>query len=738
MRAIFCTLLLALAGTVHAIPLTVELHAWNEQCGNNNGRIEVWLNGGQPPYALSWSNGETFEYFIDSLDVGTYSLTVTDGSGAQVTEQVTIIDVPEIQVPAFCWNMEVMGDGYVEVSNAGLHACPSECNGGFRWSMSSFNPNVVLPVTFFPEEDQAFQLGPVFTGYCGQQEPVLQITDATGCTGTIPISPVPEANYLAWSLVNVEAACGNSGSFTINAGTDYAIADLRLLDAAFIQIGNAFNVQASGQDFTWNNLSAGVYHVEQSLTWTAYDCAPVYLDVTVPSAGNPCGTVIGSVFLDHDQDCAQDANDEAIPYHVLEVLPGPQYTITNAAGFYDLGLGFGTFTIDQQADGTLQQLCPPNQQEPFTLDALDPLITIDFADSSLVPLDVFTTLTSGPVRPGFVASFHGFVWNASGQLSGPLDASFTFQSPLTFVSAVPAPSTVVGNVITWTSLPALGAFGSSSFHVDLQVPPDVSLIGTTTTATLHFDQPFAESNVANNTATIAPTINGSFDPNDKVAVTSSGWNDALYFIDQDEWIDYAIRFQNTGTASAIDVVVIDTLDSYLDMGSFQQGVASHPFVVSFKAGRVVEWRFTNINLPDSNANEAASHGLVSFRIRPQLPLLPGTVIANTANIFFDFNDPVVTEPSLLTAEFTTVVQGQEQGQAQLELLPNPVSDQLRITSQGTIEGITIIAADGRELVRSSTRSSSTTLDVSGLRAGSYFVIATLSNGSVARERFIKQ
>ena len=227
------------------------------------------MNGGQAPYTLNWSNGETFEYFIDSLDVGIYSLTVTDGLGAQVTQQVTIIDVPEIQVPAFLWNTQIMGDGFVQVSNAGLQACPGECNGGFGWSSPSFNPNVVLPVTFFPPEDlSGYPFGGVFTGYCGLQEPVLQITDATGCTGTFPISPVPEAGYLDWSVVNVEPACANSGSITINVGTEYAIADLRLLDATYIQIGDVFNVQAIGQDYTWNNLLAGVYHVEQSLAWT--------------------------------------------------------------------------------------------------------------------------------------------------------------------------------------------------------------------------------------------------------------------------------------------------------------------------------------------------------------------------------------------------------------------------------------------------------------------------------------
>ncbi|MEZ4740291.1 MAG: hypothetical protein R2818_13265 [Flavobacteriales bacterium] len=60
-------------------------------------------------------------------------------------------------------------------------------------------------------------------------------------------------------------------------------------------------------------------------------------------------------------------------------------------------------------------------------------------------------------------------------------------------------------------------------------------------------------------------------------------------------------------------MITDTLSADYDMSSFQPGVCSHPCTLDFKAGRVVEWTFTDILLPDSNVNEAASHGLTSFR-----------------------------------------------------------------------------------------------------------------------------
>ena len=47
-------------------------------------------------------------------------------------------------------------------------------------------------------------------------------------------------------------------------------------------------------------------------------------------------------------------------------------------------------------------------------------------------------------------------------------------------------------------------------------------------------------------------------------------------------------------------------------------------------------------LPDSTCCEEDSHGLVSYLIRPLPDLDPGTVIENTAYIYFDNNPPIIT------------------------------------------------------------------------------------------------
>ncbi|MEZ4740290.1 MAG: hypothetical protein R2818_13260 [Flavobacteriales bacterium] len=56
--------------------------------------------------------------------------------------------------------------------------------------------------------------------------------------------------------------------------------------------------------------------------------------------------------------------------------------------------------------------------------------------------------------------------------------------------------------------------------------------------------------------------------------------------------------------------------------------------------------------------------------------MPGNVIQNIANIYFDFNDPAITEPSVLVAEFGTGLS--QQNDNGIHLSPNPTTDLLTV------------------------------------------------------------
>ena len=167
----------------------------------------------------------------------------------------------------------------------------------------------------------------------------------------------------------------------------------------------------------------------------------------------------------------------------------------------------------------------------------------------------------------------------------------------------------------------------------------------------------------------------SSDPNDKQGFPT-GYG-AAHYIYPGTPLDYLIRFQNTGNDTAFTVRIVDTLSTWLDPSSIRPGASSHPYSWDLSGAGVLSFLFENILLPDSNVNEPASHGFVKFTINPRADAPLETVIENTAEIYFDFNEAVVTNTTFhrLGDHFITVGlwQPQQPGYAVL-VSPNPFSD----------------------------------------------------------------
>jgi len=262
----------------------------------------------------------------------------------------------------------------------------------------------------------------------------------------------------------------------------------------------------------------------------------------------------------------------------------------------------------------------------------------------------------------------------------------------------------------------------------------VGLIGTELLASATIATANTDGDLADNTATSAITVTGSYDPNDKTAYTSSRASNASFLLDQDLWIDYVIRFQNTGTDTAFNIIVTDTLPIFLDPASISMVAASHPHVWSVEGQGTVKFIFPMILLPDSNVNEPSSHGLISFRIRPRSPLTAGTVIENIANIYFDFNPPVITEPSVLVAEFSTGVD--EARDSALSVYPNPATASIAVVGED-LASVRIISLEGRVLHQERVEAAPHRMDVHFLAAGTYFMECLHSNGQRAVTQFTK-
>ncbi len=177
---------------------------------------------------------------------------------------------------------------------------------------------------------------------------------------------------------------------------------------------------------------------------------------------------------------------------------------------------------------------------------------------------------------------------------------------------------------------------------------------------------------------------GAYDPNDKNGYPKGVGEER--FIDVGQDVEYHIRFQNTGTDTAFTVIIEDVLSSYWDMESLRLGASSHPYELEIRGDDTLRFVFNNILLPDSTVNEPASHGFIKFKIsqQPDLPL--GTVIENDAAIFFDFNEPVITNTTVhkLGEDYLGVVATNNPRISGLTISvsPNPFSESTSIVLSG--------------------------------------------------------
>ncbi len=162
-------------------------------------------------------------------------------------------------------------------------------------------------------------------------------------------------------------------------------------------------------------------------------------------------------------------------------------------------------------------------------------------------------------------------------------------------------------------------------------------------------------------------------------------------------MEYTVRFQNTGTDTAFNIVIEDQLDADLDWTTFRPISSSHPFEVFLYEDGLLEFKFRNIALPDSFVNEVGSHGFVKYRILGKSGLAENTLIKNSAAIFFDFNPPILTNSTknTLVSLIPTSIKPIEQKLRYTKVFPNPFLEYttIAINHLENTEGYTIRLLD---------------------------------------------
>lgn len=404
---------------------------------------------------------------------------------------------------------------------------------------------------------------------------------------------------------------------------------------------------------------------------------------------NGFSNISGNVYNDLNGNGIKDNGESGLPCFKVEI-PGYGFSLTDAQGNYHL-------LFDDSALTYSVQLTPVNYWTQTSLPAsysvtplTDPLTGYDFGIQQTTNInDLVVSVSNFPLRPGWNVPFWINVQN-SGSNSMNDTVSFTYDASLTLIATSVPPDYSNGNTLKWYSTSGPGSL--NTLQVVLQVSTS-AIIGDTLYFSATADPSSGDAIPADNIYNYYYVITGAFDPNCKIVFPEE-------YIAPDQWLNYTICFQNTGTDTAFNVIIYDTLDANLDVSSFELTGSGHPVSYTLNGPGNIAFKFLNIQLPDSNTNEPASHGFVSYRIKPQPSLVNGTQLFNTAGIAFDFNSIVVTNETANTIDNTLGMPEEEMYTEELKVYPNPAHDFFVIVVNVPVKEnyeFTIYDVDGRQL-----------------------------------------
>jgi Secretion system C-terminal sorting domain len=387
----------------------------------------------------------------------------------------------------------------------------------------------------------------------------------------------------------------------------------------------------------------------------------------------------GNVFMDLNSDLLHDVSEPAGALIRVTEINSNRIAFSNLSGQYSLSvLDSGQFQVSPTSFVPYYSANPTVHSSSFSgilqIDSLN-----DFAFQPIGPIDdlCMTISPLGQFRPGFNGIYRLNYTNEGTTTQNPTIVFRLFPN-ISFVSSSIPPNAVYPDSVVW-NLPPLGPFQSGEL-VTIQLSPTIP-IGTILNSYAQIFPVANDPTPSCNNATWEVTVTGSFDPND-ILVDKNKIVSTLF--PNPPYLDYIIRFQNTGTDTAFTVKILNPIDTAkLDINSMDFVAATHPVEMRFLYHENnFEFKFNNILLPDSNVNEPESHAFVRYKIKPKSTLNAGDTVLNKAGIYFDFNEAVFTN---IAKTFIVLPTGMFSYEKNSEVLvfPNPTTSEINIKISNT-------------------------------------------------------
>jgi len=542
----------------------------------------------------------------------------------------------------------------------------------------------------------------------------VSISNISGDKTENNLGPIPTADY--W-IVKLDSSGIIEWQNTIGGNDNEALFSIELTNDGGYILGGQSISNISG-DKTEN--SQGNY------------------DYWVVKLTNQYNLIQGIEYADLNNNNIIDPTEPVLPYTKINEVNTGRFAITDNNGFYSLlVLDSGSFQVEPTLTNNYYNPNPTNYNINFSS-----ILQIDsLNDFAFQPNGVFNDLCigitpTGNFRSGMDASY---IINYSNHGNTTLNASVVFYPDinLTYVSSSIVPTTISQDSIVF-SIGSLTPFSNGQIVITMNVNLGLA-IGSLINSGVTILPITGDANPICNQDWWEVFTTGAVDPNDILVSRDTIYN---YELPSPPWIEYIIRFQNTGNDTAFFVRIENKIPVDLQLSEFEFINTSHPCSIEYlEYDSTMRFTFNNILLPDSSVNEVMSHGFIRYRIKPQNTLMIGDSIKNKASILFDYNAPVQTNTAITEIVLPTSLN--EYFTGNISIYPNPVDDQLSVViskwnnSKLTIELYNIYGQMVDLLFNGEIDPLNweSTFDVSSLSSGMYFI--KVSGTTSKTTRFIK-
>lgn len=694
-----------------------------------SGTVRADLYGGTGYNALILNARGTSDGFLISLDaVGTTQWAQLVSSSGSTSQAFANINASAADIAG---NAYVTGGtfGPLQIGStnlaSGYFLAKYDANGALQWVRGAQAPNIIT------YNDAGVLLAANNAGVNVMVSTSAQYSQAKIVVGTLPLTaPYNVVHYTAQGLEQWTVADTWTGSASV---------------AAPYFAPSGLGLDGRGRLYTVGIPLPSYLSPVPVIQFGAQTA--VGKGTIVVRLNTYANTLRGTVYYDQNGNGRQDPTEGAFPKPLTSALTQGTATVYTAvstigqlqayalSGAYALSLAQVPqyYTVSQPGSGSYAGTFSGSTQ------------LVSGQDFGLAPIanqaDIRATLTPyGAARPGFTTRYRLTVENVGTTTVASGTATVALDSRMAYISSTPSGSRA-GQTVTWT-YGSLAPFARLEYDVLFSLPTNTVLgtvLNTAATAPLA-----ADVAPADNTATLAQTVVGAYDPN-SIEVNYERLTPTQVTAQQP--LDYTIHFQNLGTAAATIVVLSDTLDfRKLNLASLMLVAQSHSCLWSLTTAGpekgLLTVRFPNINLPERNIDVIRSQGFVRFRVQPRTTLTVGEIIPNHAGIVFDYNAPVVTNTATTAVLLATTALASHDAPA-WTAYPNPATEAISIAADLASAGkvvIELLDMLGRPLRRQLLTVPAGPLrqlvDLRGLAAGVYQLRLTPPTGPATSRRVV--